>query len=155
MSYVQAPPLTDKEIDNFLKEPILARICSLNNDGTIHAVPVWFMYEKGVFVIPATEKTQKIKNILRNPNVTLLIDVGGPNFRGVIVYGKGDVDFGEWDAEGISITEKYIKDSSKAQKWWKGFHTLAKQVKITIKVDKIISFDYDKDIDFINATTFN
>ena len=154
MSYAQAPPLTDEEIENFLKKPIIARICSFNHDGTIHAVPVWFMFEKGVFIISATEKTQKLKNISRNPNITLLIDEGGPQYRGVIAYGKAEIHFGEWEAEGISLTEKYLKDLLRAQKWWKGLNNLAKQIKITVNVDKITSFDYDKDLDFKTATTF-
>ena len=63
MSYTQSPPLTDKEIDIFLKEAEIARICTLNKNGTIHAVPVWFKYEKGLFVVASPEKARKIRNI--------------------------------------------------------------------------------------------
>jgi nitroimidazol reductase NimA-like FMN-containing flavoprotein (pyridoxamine 5'-phosphate oxidase superfamily) len=45
MVYTQAPHLNDKEINDFLKEAPTARICSINEDGTIHGVPVWFKYE--------------------------------------------------------------------------------------------------------------
>ena len=32
--------LAKEEIESFLKEAKIARFCSLNNDGTIHAAPV-------------------------------------------------------------------------------------------------------------------
>ena len=92
LSYTQAPHLTDEEIDDFLKEAPTARICSINEDGTIHGVPVWFKYESGQFIIATPEKSRKIRNIAKNNNVSLIIDVGSPAIRGVIVYGKAEVD---------------------------------------------------------------
>lgn len=103
MSYTQSPHLTDEEIEIFIKEVKVARISTFNEDGTIHTVPVWFKYENGQFTIASPEKSRKTRNILRNDNLTLLIDVEGPPTRGVIVYGKGEVDFTEWDSEALSL----------------------------------------------------
>ena len=152
MSYTQSPPLTDKEIDIFLKEAEILRICTLNKNGTIHAVPVWFKYEKGLFVIASPEKARKIRNILRNKEVTLLIDVQSPA-RGVIVYGKAEVDFSEWDSEALSLTEKYVKDASKALQWWIGISKLTKWVKITVTPDHMATFDSAKDEKFNDAVS--
>lgn len=144
LSYTQPPHLTDKEMKAFFQEAKIARLCSFNKNSTIHAVPVWFKYDEGHFVIAAPEKSQKIRNILRNNNVTLLVDVEGPPTRGVIVYGKAEVDFENWDEEAISLLERYFP-REQAEKTVKGLQTLTKWLKITITPQKFTSFDYEKD----------
>ena len=144
MAYTQAPHLTDKEIDDFLKKAPTARICSINEEGTIHAVPVWFKYENRQFIIWTPEKSRKIRNIVRNNNVTLSIDEGSPSTRGVIVYGKAEVDYREWNTEAINKLEKYMS-REEAEKAWQIMNEWAKWVKIIVSPERIASFDYDKD----------
>jgi len=144
MSYTQAPHLNDKERDEFLKEAPTAIICSKNENGTIHGVPVWFKYESGQFLITTPEKSQKARNIAKNSNVTLIIYVESPAIRGVIVYGKAEIDLKPWDSEAISLTEKYMSRED-AEKWWGILNEHAKWVKITVKPEKMASFDYTKD----------
>ena len=144
LPYTQAPHLNDKERDDFLKEAPTAIICSINEDGTIHGVPVWFKYENGQFIITTPEKSQKARNIAKNNNVTLIIYVESPDIRGVIVYGKGEVDLKAWDSEAISMTEKYMS-REEAEKWWQILNEHSKWVKITVKPDRMASFDYTKD----------
>jgi len=131
MSYTQSPHLTDEEIQILLTEAKVARICTFNEDGTIHAVPIWFKYENGQFTIASPEKSRKTRNILRNNNLTLLIDVEGPPTRGVIVYGKGEVDFAEWDPVVLFLLEKYILRED-ARKTLDGLNKLAKWVKFPL-----------------------
>ena len=144
MSYTQAPHLNDKERDDFLKEAPTAIICSINEDDTIHGVPVWFKYESGQFLITTPEKSQKARNIAKNNNVTLIIYVDSPDIKGVIVYGKGEVDLKAWDPEAISMLEKYMS-IEETEKWWQILNEQAKWVKITVKPDRMASFDYTKD----------
>ncbi|TET59053.1 MAG: pyridoxamine 5'-phosphate oxidase family protein [Promethearchaeota archaeon] len=144
MSYTQAPPLADEEMGNFLKEAPTARICSINEDGTIHGVPVWFKYESGQFIIATIEKSRKVRNIAKNNNVTLIIDVGSPAIRGVIVYGKAEVDLKAWDPDAINLLAKYMS-REEAEKMWQIMNETAKWVKITVKPEKMPSFDYTKD----------
>jgi len=144
MVYTQAPHLNDKEINEFLKEAPTARICSINEDGTIHGVPVWFKYESGQFIIATPEKSRKVRNLAKNNNVSLIIDVGSPVIRGVIVYGKAEVDFKAWDSDAINLFEKYMSRED-AEKMWQINNEWAKWVKITVKPESIASFDYAKD----------
>jgi len=51
LGYTQSPHLSVEEIDSFLRKAEVARFCSLNADGTIHAVPVWYTYEHGQIII--------------------------------------------------------------------------------------------------------
>ncbi len=143
-SYSQAPHLTDKEREDFLKEAPTAIICSINEDNTIHGVPVWFKYESGKFLIMTPEKSQKVRNIAKNNKVTLIIYVESPDIKGVIVYGKGEVDLKAWDPEAISMLEKYMS-REETEKWWQILNEHAKWVKITVKPDRMAAFDYTKD----------
>src|SRR3712207_9136308 len=43
-SNLQAPPLTDDELHEFLQTAELARIATHNEDGSIHVAPLWFRY---------------------------------------------------------------------------------------------------------------
>jgi len=127
-----------------LKKAPTAIICSINEDSTIHGVPVWFKYESGQFIITTPEKSKKARNIAKNNNVTLIIYEESPAIRGVIVYGKGEVDLKAWDPEAISLNEKYMSRED-AEKWWQILNEHAKWVKITVKPDRMASFDYTKD----------
>ncbi|MFQ5980805.1 MAG: pyridoxamine 5'-phosphate oxidase family protein [Candidatus Heimdallarchaeota archaeon] len=153
MSYTQAPSLANEEIEIFLQQAKIARICTINEDGTIHAVPVWFGYENGFFTIASPEKSRKTRNILKNPAVTLLIDVGEPIARGVIVYGQASVDFAKWDQKFQETSEKYMTKDA-ARKTVQELNKLTKWAKVTIKTDRIASFVYEKDEKFGHAFRF-
>ncbi|MCK4381833.1 MAG: hypothetical protein KAW66_00935, partial [Candidatus Lokiarchaeota archaeon] len=86
----------------------------------------------------------KVRNIAKNNNVSLIIDVGSPAIRGVIVYGKAEVDLKAWDPDAINLFEKYMSKED-AEKLWQINNEWAKWVKITIKPERIASFDYSKD----------
>ena len=40
--YPQVPPMDDDELDAFLAEPHLARLSTINPDGTPHTLPIWY-----------------------------------------------------------------------------------------------------------------
>ncbi|MFX1577805.1 MAG: pyridoxamine 5'-phosphate oxidase family protein [Promethearchaeota archaeon] len=154
MSYKQPPHLEDKEIQDFFQTAKIARLCTFNKNGTIHAVPVWFKYENNQFTIAAPEKSQKVRNILRNNNVTLLVDVEGPPTRGVIVYGEAEVNFDKWDEEAVDLLSRYFS-REQAEKTMKGVQTLTNWIKITITPNRFASFDYEKDDKYWKAAGYS
>lgn len=80
--------MTKEEIESLLTTAQIARFCGLNEDGTIHAAPVWFRYANGEIIIATPNASRKVSNIRRNRNVTILIDVEEPTAKGVLIYGK-------------------------------------------------------------------
>jgi nitroimidazol reductase NimA-like FMN-containing flavoprotein (pyridoxamine 5'-phosphate oxidase superfamily) len=58
--------MTKEEIEPFLKEAQIARVCSINKDGSIHAAPVWFKYESGQIIVVTPEASRKVRNVKRN-----------------------------------------------------------------------------------------
>ena len=140
--------LTREQIDSFLKEAKTARFCSLNDDGTIHAAPVWFKYENGKIVILTPERSCKARNVKRNKNVTILIDMETPT-RGVLIYGTAeartlDNEF-ELEPTAISMCEKYMAKEKAKRLAFYFFPKVTSWVKITVKPKRMVSFDYTKD----------
>jgi len=140
--------LTRGEIESFLKEAKIARFCSLNDDGTIHAAPVWFKCENGNIVILTPDHSCKARNVKRNKNVTILIDVEEPT-RGVLIYGTAearalDNEF-ELEPTAISMCEKYMSKEEAKRLAFYFIPKTANWVKITVTPKRIASFDYTKD----------
>jgi general stress protein 26 len=140
--------MTREEIESLLKTAKIARFCSLNKDGTIHAAPVWYSYENGEIIIATPETSRKVRNVKRNCNVTILIDtseVEAHQAKGVMVYGKAKVD--DWTPltpELMSLLERYMP-KSETEPYARALFKLAKWVKITIKPERTGSFDSKKD----------
>jgi nitroimidazol reductase NimA-like FMN-containing flavoprotein (pyridoxamine 5'-phosphate oxidase superfamily) len=150
MSYTQSPPLTKDEIESFLQTSRIARLCSFNENETIHAVPVWYLYEEGAIIISSPEGGRKVKNAKRNNNVTVLIDNGENAARGVIIYGKADVNDKEIASTMVSLFEKYAP-GDKIEKTVQNLFKIAKWVKIVIVPEQIVSFDASKDVTYQSA----
>jgi PPOX class probable F420-dependent enzyme len=134
--------LTKEEIESLLEEAKIARFCSLNDDGTIHAAPVWFKYENGKIVIVTPDQSVKARNVKRDENVTILIDVANQLTRGVLIYGTAELD-NESDLKPtlISICEKYMS-KEEARNYADVMYPKTKGLKITVKPERMASFDY-------------
>lgn len=145
MAYTQSPHMTEEEIDSLLKEPkVVARFCSHNADGTIHAAPVWFTYEDGKILIATPERSVKARNVRRDWNVTVLVDVHGPPTRGVIAYGEAVIEDDYDQSWGVTLFEKYV-EREQAEKICSRVMALSKWVRVVIRPTRFASFDYGKD----------
>jgi len=73
----------------FLKTQKVLRLATIDQKGTPHIVPVWYLYSSKKFYIGTNTRTEKAKNIKKNNRVSLCIDVGiqSPKIYGVM--GKG------------------------------------------------------------------
>lgn len=141
--YPQMPPFTNEELESFLNRPLIAKLCTTNEDGTIHTAPLWFGYDNGDILFGTQDITRKVRNIRRNPNVTVLIDTAEPALQAAMIYGKAELEYEDVIPKRVSIFEKYMPPSNAADL----APALAEQFKpvvIRVKPDRIISFDYSK-----------
>jgi len=147
--------MTQDETESLLKEAKIARFCTLNKDGTIHAAPVWYKYEKGQIIIATPVRSRKSRNIERNGNVTILIDIseGGVQPRCAVIYGKAEMQPWTEDriSDGVSLLEKYIPREN-AEPYARGLFKLTRWNIVTVRPEHIASFDYNKDEAYWNAT---
>jgi len=146
LSYTgQAPPLTAKEIESLLKRNNIARICSHNKDGTIHAAPVSYRYMNGQIVIISHAPSRKTRNIKRNNDVTVLIDTQQP-IRGILIYGKAEIDYDNVYEQAVSVMEPFARDvpKDKLQRFTQAFLDSIKCVIVKVTPKRIITFDHTK-----------
>jgi hypothetical protein len=143
-SYPQRLPLTDAELKTFLNEAPIARLGSLNPDGTVHLAALWFKYEDDEIIIGTQDMTNKVRNVKLNPNVTVLIDIVGPPLRGVLIYGRAKLDYENVVAKRIIIFEKYMPSENAQQLATKSASRFAPVI-IRVKPTRTSSYDYAKD----------
>jgi PPOX class probable F420-dependent enzyme len=142
-AYPQKPPLTQDELMAFLNEAPLARLSSLNPDGTIHIAPVYFKYDNGDILIGTQDISHKIRNIKNNPNVTVLIDNQESPFRGVLIYGVATLEYENVIAKRASIFSRYMS-AEDAQNSASNLANQFQSVVVRIKPQKVTSYDYTK-----------
>src|SRR2546423_14705581 len=103
--------MTPEEIDEFLHGRRTATMCTLNADGTIHAVAMWYGFLDGAIAFETKAKSQKVQNLRRNPNLTASVETGEKyeELRGCTLTGKGEVidDPDRMFELGISVFERY------------------------------------------------
>lgn len=107
------PEMSPSEMLSYLSQPLIAKLSTINIDGSPQLSPVWFIYENNQFYISTYEKALKIVNIKRDSRVTLLVDSteGGLKLKGVLVRGVAKIITGD-ECKKIEkkIYDKYLTD---------------------------------------------
>jgi PPOX class probable F420-dependent enzyme len=86
--------LTEAEQAALLRAARVLQVASINRDGTPHLVPMWFeLDDEGVIVFTTYATSQKVKNLERDPRVTVLAEAGGAynELRGVSIDARAEV----------------------------------------------------------------
>ena len=86
--------MTPEEISSFLAGSKTMTICSINASGVPHPMPMWFGIEPdGAIVMTTFTKSQKIRNLERDPRVSLLVEAGEEyaQLQGVVIYGEAEL----------------------------------------------------------------
>lgn len=100
--------MTEQELEQFLREPNLAKLATINPDGTPHLVPVWYLHEGQDLVIVTNPTSRKVRNILRDPRVTVCVDRATPPYAGVILRGKATVEHVEYQSLAVPMAIRYL-----------------------------------------------
>ena len=97
--------ISQDELTAFTQKPLLAVITTVNPDGSPQATPVWYDYDGETFWFTSHSGRVKVRNIRRNPKVSLVVvDTSGYGTP-LIVSGTAEiVEEGAQDAtERVSI----------------------------------------------------
>jgi nitroimidazol reductase NimA-like FMN-containing flavoprotein (pyridoxamine 5'-phosphate oxidase superfamily) len=74
----------------FLKSHELCRLATASKEAMPHVVPVIYALDGENLVIAIDYKTKKLKNLIENPRVALIVDEYHPN-RGLMVQGDCEI----------------------------------------------------------------
>jgi PPOX class probable F420-dependent enzyme len=94
MSRRQQIALTPAEADRYLREQKTIILCSIDHRGYPHAVAMWFEVDPdGSILMTTYAKSQKTRNLERNPKVAVLVESGEryEQLKGVLIRGRAEL----------------------------------------------------------------
>ena len=143
----KAIAMTPAEVDAFVAERRPMTMCSLSPDGSIHAVAMWYGFVDGLVTVETKAKSQKAKNLRRDPHLTLLFEDGDyyEELRGVELVGQAEIieDPERLWSLGVSVFERYYAPFTEELRPF--IETmLHKRVGIALHVERTVSWDHRK-----------
>jgi PPOX class probable F420-dependent enzyme len=139
--------MTEEEVDAFLHEKRPMSMCSINHDGTIHAIAMWYGFLEGAIAVETKAKSQKVQNLRRNPTLTCLFEDGDgyEELRGVELVGKAEIveDKERMWTLGVNVFERYYGEYNDELAPFVET-MLHKRVVIKLHVERVVSWDHRK-----------
>ena len=139
--------MSDAEVDEFLSGRHTMNVASVNHDGTIHLVAMWYAVLDGDPVFWTFGKSQKIRNLQRDPRVTLLVESGAEygELIGVELVGRATVltDRADVLAIGEAVFARYFGEVTDETRPFIEL-TGAKRFGVRVAVDRVVSWDHKK-----------
>ena len=139
--------MTDEEIDAFLHERRPMTMCTINHDGSIHAVAMWYGFIDGTIGIETKAKAQKALNLARDSRITCMMEDGDSyeELRGVELVGRAEIlDDPDkiWEL-GVSVFERYNGPYTEDLRPFVEV-MLNKRIVAKINVERTVSWDHRK-----------
>jgi nitroimidazol reductase NimA-like FMN-containing flavoprotein (pyridoxamine 5'-phosphate oxidase superfamily) len=141
---VKPPILQPDDRDRILQMTLISNLATLDDDGGIHVVSMWFMRVDDSICIPTSQHTHKYRNLRARPRASVMIDVSreGLNLQGVLIRGRVDLIEGE-EAKRINhaihlryVTEAAFEDPDAAAYLGKG-----DDITIKVHMDKVTTWN--------------
>jgi PPOX class probable F420-dependent enzyme len=139
--------MTPDEADAFLHERRPMTMSTINHDGTIHSVAMWYGFVDDCIAIETKGKAQKVQNLRRNPTWTCLFEDGDyyEELRGVELVGRAEfVDDADkiWEL-GVNLFERYYGSYSDELRPFVET-MLHKRVIVKLIADRTVTWDHRK-----------
>ena len=139
--------MTPEEIDAFLHERRPMTMCTLNHDGSIHAVAMWYGFVDGAIAIETKAKAQKAVNLSRDTRITLLFEDGDyyEELRGGELVGRAEVidDPAQMWELGVNLFERYYGAYTEELRPFVET-MLNKRIVAKLTVERTVSWDHRK-----------
>jgi len=140
--------MTPAEVDEFLAGRHTMNVATINHDGTVHLVAMWYGFVDGDPAFWTYKSSQKIRNLERNPTITALVEDGDvyEELRGVEIVGRAEI-LKEWDdllPLGRSVTSRYndVAPTEDLDPFLREYG--AKRWGVRIHVERVVSWDHRK-----------
>jgi PPOX class probable F420-dependent enzyme len=139
--------MTPDEVGAFLAGRHNATMCTLNADGSIHAVAMWYGFLGGRLAFHTKARSQKARNIGRDPRMTCLVEAGEryDELRGVELVGRAELVTDRdrlWEV-GVSVWSRYVAPYVAAARPALE-EMLRKRVAIVLDAERTVTWDHRK-----------
>ena len=139
--------MTEQEVDEFLLGRHTMSLATINHDATVHLVAMWYGFLEGCVAIETKTKSQKVRNLRRDPHLTCMVEDGDryEDLRGVELVGTAEiVEEPErmWEM-GVNLFERYQGTYTEEMRPFVEA-MLHKRVVVKLHVDRVVSWDHRK-----------
>ena len=121
-----------------------AILATNRSEGPPQLTPVWYLYEDGRFYVSAVDSTVKVRNLRRDPSITLCIDGCRGDSRYVVVSGSARfIEPGE--AIQTEMRRRIIRRYQTSDEEAERYYEMVKKnpaVLIVVEPETVISQDY-------------
>ncbi len=138
--------MTEAEIEAFLENEKTLMVATNGKDGMPHLVPMWFAVSGGDIVFHTFTKSQKIKNLQRDPKIAVLAESGASyeELRGVSIQGRAELIDGEEKYPFVTLVIRRYRDMPPEALEPAARQVAAKRTVVRVKADKVMSWDHSK-----------
>jgi PPOX class probable F420-dependent enzyme len=138
-------PMSKKEIDVFLAEPRHAVLATTSVNRGPQLSPVWYVYREGALYVSTSDSSIKVRNLRRNPQMSVCVDGCRGDSRYVVL--SGDAEF---VANGTPLQQEirwqiirhYHDNETEARRYYESTRDES-QILIVLKPARITSEDFN------------
>ena len=140
--------MSQAELWDFIRGQKSLQVATLNRDGSPHLTTLWFAVVEGEIVFETFAKSQKLKNLERDPRITVLLEDGSAyeELRGVSIAGRAELHrdhvlLRRFAAEIIRRNRPEVPEAALEQA---AAGMAAKRAAVVVKPEKIMTWDHRK-----------
>ena len=140
--------MTDDEMAVFIEEQKSLQVSCVGSDGWPHLTTLWFAVVDQKIVFETYTRSQKILNLQRNPNITVLLEDGVvyEKLRGIMIKGNATL---ESKPENVEKYAKAVMLTNQPELGEEILSEAAKQMSlkrtaVIVEPEQIISWDHTK-----------
>lgn len=139
--------IPEDQLRDYLEAQRVVIVCSLDGDGTAHAMPMWYVLDaSGRPVVTTAAKSQKAVNLRRDPRVTWLVESGERYDELTGVQAKGEAQtFDDLDRLieiACAIDLKYRGVPATGERLRELERQMRKRIGIVLPTTSILSWDH-------------
>jgi PPOX class probable F420-dependent enzyme len=127
------------DLDRLFAEANVAVLATVGPGDHAHAMPIWYLYENGLFVMIAGDSSQKARNIRRHGEATLVIDRRELPYHAAMVRGRATLSAPPTEELRLRMAVRYLGEGPGL-----AYHdrtTADDSVTITLHPDEVIEFE--------------
>lgn len=94
--------------EDFIEEPNVAVLATVDSRGRAHAAPIWYLYEDGTFIVSTGRGSQKHRNVEANADIALVIDKRTLPYYALTARGTAEIGPPLNDEERMRMAVRYL-----------------------------------------------
>ncbi len=140
--------MSEAEVAAFLDSQRSLQVATIERDGSVHLSTLWYALVEDRIVFETYTKSQKIKNLERDPRITVLAEDGETyeTLRGVMIKGRARLvrDSAEVHPLALAVLRRNQPEIPEELLAAAADHMATKRTAVIVEPDKTVSWDHTK-----------